>query len=136
MPRIVSIDYGLKRTGLAATDPFQIIVNALDTVETKDLKPYLIKYLSGEHVEKFVIGYPKHKDGNDTYLAKDVVALGDWIVQQWPQIVVDYADEQFTSVQAKEIILRSGIPKEKRKDKSLVDKISAVLILQKYLGHI
>ncbi|MEZ4909577.1 MAG: Holliday junction resolvase RuvX [Saprospiraceae bacterium] len=136
MARIVSIDYGAKRTGLATTDPFQIIVNALTTVQTTELKSFLSQYMMTENVEKVVIGYPKHKDGNDTYLTKDVVALGNWLAQQWPKITIAYADEQFTSMQAKEIILKSGVPKEKRKDKSLVDKVSAVLILQKYLGHI
>ena len=136
MGRILGIDYGLKRTGIAATDPLQIIVNGLDTVDTKDLKRYLDSYLSSETVEKIVIGLPHHKEGNYTDLKKPIDELAKYLKNKFSSIIIDFEDESFTSVRAKEVILQSGAKKKKRKDKKLVDKISAVLILQQYLKHI
>ncbi|HRD06290.1 MAG TPA: Holliday junction resolvase RuvX [Saprospiraceae bacterium] len=136
MARILGIDYGEKRTGLSATDPLQIIVNGLETVETKDLENFLSRYLIVEEVEKIVIGLPRHKDGNFTHLKPKIDALALYINTHFPSIVIDYEDESFTSSQSRDIIFQSGVKKSKRKDKSLVDKVSAVLILQKYLGHI
>lgn len=136
MARILGIDYGEKRTGLSATDPLQIIVNGLETVETKDLENFLSRYLIVEEVEKIVIGLPRHKDGNFTHLKPKIDALALYINTHFPSIVIDYEDESFTSSQSRDIIFQLGVKKSKRKDKSLVDKVSAVLILQKYLGHI
>ena len=136
MARILGIDYGEKRTGLSATDPLQIIVNGLETVETKDLENFLSRYLIVEEVDKIVIGLPRHKDGNFTHLKPKIDALALYINTHFPSIVIDYEDESFTSSQSRDIIFQSGVKKSKRKDKSLVDKVSAVLILQKYLGHI
>lgn len=136
MARILGIDFGEKRTGLSATDPLQIIVNGLETVETKDLENFLSRYLIVEEVEKIVIGLPRHKDGNFTHLKPKIDALALFINTHFPSIVIDYEDESFTSSQSRDIIFQSGVKKSKRKDKSLVDKVSAVLILQKYLGHI
>lgn len=136
MKRILGIDYGKKRTGISTTDPLQIIVTGLDTVDTKALRPFLEKYLRQEAVEKIVIGLPYHKDGTPTVLHKDIAALAKWLNKLYPAIIIDYIDESFTSVDAKEIILSSGTKRKKRRDKSLVDKVSAILILQKYLGHI
>lgn len=136
MARILGIDYGLKRCGIAVTDPFQIIVNALDTVETKDLESFLSKYFETEHVEKIVFGHPVHKDGNDTYLVKNIQDFCKKIQNKWPEKIIDFQDESFTSVMAKDAIMMSGAKKKKRQDKALVDRISAVFILQKYLKHI
>jgi len=136
MARILGIDYGEKRTGLSATDPLQIIVNGLETLETKDLENFLSRYLIVEEVEKIVIGLPRHKDGNFTHLKPKIDALALYINTHFPSIVIDYEDESFTSSQSRDIIFQLGVKKSKRKDKSLVDKVSAVLILQKYLGHI
>ena len=136
MARILGIDYGEKRTGLSATDPLQIIVNGLETVETKDLENFLSRYLIVEEVEKIVIGLPRHKDGNFTHLKPKIDALALYINTHFPSIIIDFEDESFTSSQSRDIIFQSGVKKSKRKDKSLVDKVSAVLILQKYLGHI
>ncbi len=136
MARIMGIDYGEKRTGLSATDPLQIIVNGLETVETKHLENFLSRYLIVEEVEKIVIGLPRHKDGNFTPLKPKIDALALFIKTHFPAVVVDFEDESFTSSQSRDIIFQSGVKKSKRKDKSLVDKVSAVLILQKYLGHI
>lgn len=136
MARIIGVDYGLKRTGLSATDTYQIIVSALDTVETSKLMDYLETYIRQEAVEKIVIGLPVHTDGNFTNLKGDIDGFVSLIKTKFPDIEVDFADEQFSSVHAKQIILDSGIKKKKRQDKSLIDKISAVVILQRYLKHI
>lgn len=136
MARIVCIDYGSKRCGIAATDPFQIIVTAVGTVETKNLLQFLDDYFKKENVEKLVIGLPMHKDGNFTNLKPEIDAFVNLFKQKFEAIGVDFADEQFSSVHAKQIIIDIGIKKEKRKDKALVDKISAVVILQRYLKHI
>ncbi len=136
MARIIGIDFGLKRTGISATDPLQIIVNGLETVETKDLKSFLKTYFENEIVEKVVIGLPKQKDGSFTIIKKDIDLLVEYIKLNFEKVEVDFIDEAKTSIESKAIIFQSGTKKKKRQDKALVDKISAVLILQKYLGHI
>ena len=133
MARILSIDYGKKRTGLAVTDPLQIIANGLETVLTVDLKEWLLNYISEQEVERVLIGYPRHPDGNPTNLVPLIEKLKETLEKQFPSLVVSYEDEDFTSYEAKQIILKSGVGKKKRRDKGLVDKISAVLILQNYL---
>ena len=135
MGRILGLDFGMKKCGLAATDNLQIIVSAIGTVETNELFAFLKNYLKEENVDKLVIGHPKHKDGSDTFLMKNINIFVDKIKQEYPNLELDFEDERMTSVQAKDIILKSGIKKSKRRDKTLVDKISAVLILQRYLGH-
>jgi len=136
MARIVGIDYGTKKTGISATDNLQIIVSAIDTVPTGELLTFLQKYMTEEEVEKIVFGKPTHKDGNPTYLQDHIDAFVSKLSNLYPDLPIDYQDERMTSIEAKSIILQSGIRKSKRKDKTLVDKISAVLILQKYLRHI
>jgi len=135
MSRIVGLDFGTKKCGLAATDILQIIVNPIGTVKTEEIFTFFNDYLKKEEVEKLVVGLPKHKDGSDTYLKKNIDIFVAKIRKDYPLLEIDFEDERMTSVQAKEIILRSGIKKSKRRDKTLVDKISAVLILQRYLGH-
>jgi putative Holliday junction resolvase len=136
MARIIGIDFGGKRCGISVTDPYKIIVSGLDTVETSQLLTYLDKYLSTEPVEKIVVGLPVHKDGNFTYLKKDIDIFVKQFKDKYPLIEVDFGDEQFSSSHAKQIIFDSGVKKEKRKNKSLIDRVSAVVILQRYLGHI
>lgn len=136
MARILAVDYGAKRCGLAVTDPLQIIVNGLETVPTDQLAGFLQQYLSENQVEKLVVGLPVHSDGNFTYLKASIDAFVSTFIKNWPGIKVDFADEQFSSVRAREAILMSGAKKSKRQDKALVDKISAVIILQRYLKHI
>jgi len=136
MARILGIDYGGKRTGLSVTDPLQIIVSALDTVATENLHDYLKKYLAQEEVEKIVFGKPTHSDGTETALMKKINEFVKKLRIEFPLLSIDFIDESFTSVMAKEIIFQSGVKKSKRRDKSLVDRVSAVIILQKYLGHI
>ena len=136
MARIMGIDFGLKRTGVSVTDNLQIIVSGLPTVDTENLNQFLKEYFEKEKVEKVVIGMPTHKDGNVTHIFPDIEKLKAYINTSFSNIIVDYYDESFTSSLAKEIIFKSGVKKSKRRDKALTDKISAVLILQKYLGHI
>ena len=136
MARIISIDYGSKRCGLATTDPLQIIVTALASVETPNLWQFLVNYMKLESVEKVVLGLPSHKDGNFTHLKPSIDALADKIKHDFPEMKIDFQDENFTSVEAKKIALDSGIRKKARQEKGLYDRISAVLILQKYLKHI
>lgn len=135
MKRIVAIDYGGKRCGIAATDPMQILVSPVETVDTDELMDFLLMYSKQEPIEKVVIGLPTHKDGTLTYLYEPIKELKEKI-EKTLGIEVDYEDESYTSTEAKDIILKMGIKKKKRRDKTLVDKISAVLILQRYLGHI
>lgn len=136
MARILCVDYGSKRCGLAATDPLQIIVSGLDTVQSDHLMIFLENYIKTESVEKLVIGLPVHKDGKFTYLKSDIDRFALEFSKKWPEINIDFADEQFSSSMAKQIIFESGANRKKRQDKALVDKISAVVILQRYLKHI
>lgn len=133
MARILAIDYGIKRTGLAVTDPLQIIANGLDTLPTERVLDFLQQYLSTETVETIVVGEPLHLDGNPAQIAPQVQAFVAKLQELFPTLPVVMQDERFTSADAKKIILQSGIKKKKRQDKSLVDKVSAVLILQEYL---
>lgn len=133
MARILAIDYGGKRTGLAVTDPLQLTANGLTTVPTVELEDYLRQYLTAEEVETVVIGEPRHADGNPTHLTPKVHELGRRLQQLFPGLAVVFQDESFTSAEAREAILASGAGRKKRRDKALVDKISAVIILQEYL---
>ncbi len=132
--RILSIDYGKKRTGLAVTDPLQIIANGLATVSTSELFDYLKKYTSQEQVERIVIGRPTQPNGQPS---ENLVRV-EQFVNRWrkamPQIPIEYYDERFTSVLAHQAILDSGIGKKaRRENKGLVDEISATIILQDWM---
>ena len=131
----MAIDYGTKRTGVAVTDPLQIIVNGLDTVPTNEIFDFLSSYLSQEEVEKIVVGEPMHLDGKPAQIAHLVVGFVRKLKKQYPGLEIVTHDERLTSQEAREIILQSGVKKKKRRQKDLVDKISAVLILQDYLHH-
>ena len=133
MSRIMSIDYGTKRVGVAVTDPLQIIANGLETVANPDIFNFLKRYINEEEVEEMVVGMPYHLDGNPTELSPMIEDFIKKVNKLFPAIKVVTQDERFTSADAKKIILQSGAKKKKRRDKSLVDKISAVLILQEYL---
>ncbi len=129
----MSIDYGTKRVGVAVTDPLQIIANGLETVSTLEIFDFLKQYLESEEVEKIIVGMPYHLDGTPTKISQLIEDFIAKINKLYPSIKVVIQDERFTSSDAKKIILQSGAKKKKRRDKSLVDKISAVLILQEYL---
>ena len=136
MARILSIDYGTKRSGLAVTDPLQIIASGLDALATKDLLDYIKNYCETEEVEQFVIGYPTHADGTPTHVVPHIVGFKRQLEKLFPEKTVHLHDERFSSADAKAVILQSGTKKKKRRDKSLIDKVSAVLILQDFLGHL
>lgn len=132
--RILSIDYGKKRTGIAVTDPAQIIANGLVTVDTHELLRFLKEYTAKESVERFVIGLPTQPDGTPSENQKRVLAFTEKLKKMLPEIPVDFCDERFTSVLANRAILESGIGKKRRQtDKGLVDEISACIILQNYM---
>ena len=133
MPRILSIDYGLKRTGLAATDPLQIIATALDTVPTAELLEYLKKYTGREAVERFVVGYPRNMDNSPSEAAPYIDAFLKQLQQSFPDIAISIEDERFTSKMAFQTMIDTGIKKMNRRNKATVDKISAVIILQSFM---
>ena len=134
MARILSIDYGKKRTGIAVTDPLQIIANGLATVATCDLMTYLQAYTSKEQVERIVIGEPKKMDGTPSEnLARVRQFVAKW--KKCSSIPIEYFDERFTSVLAHKAMIDSGMGKMARRDKALVDEISATIILQDYIQH-
>ena len=133
MARILSIDYGKKRTGLAVTDPLQLIAGGLATVSTHELFDYLAGYVQREQVERIVIGEPRHPNGQPS----ENMARVEQFVNRWrkamPQIPIEYYDERFTSVLAHQAMLEGGLRKKARQDKALVDEISATIILQDYM---
>lgn len=133
MARILAIDYGTKKTGLAVTDPLQLIPNALETVPTINIFEFLEQYLRDNEVECFVVGEPLHPDGNPVKIHPQIVGFARKLAKLYPQIPVVMQDERGTSIQAREIIKRSGAKTKKQRDKSLVDKVSASLILRNYM---
>lgn len=133
MGRILAVDFGLKRTGIAVTDPLKIIASALTTVPTAEVLEFLQRYCSTEDVEKFVVGLPLYPDGNPAQIAPQADAFAEKLRKLFPEKPVLRQDERFTSNDAKRIILASGIKKQKRRDKSLVDKVAAALILEQYM---
>lgn len=133
MGRILAIDYGSKRTGLAVTDPLQIIANRLETVPTNKLFEYLTDYLQQEEVERIVVGEPLYPDGAPAQLMPQVIGFVRKLRKLFPELPVVFQDERYTSETAKEVIRQSGAKRKKRQDKGLVDQVAAVLILQDYL---
>lgn len=133
MARILSIDYGKKRTGLAVTDPLQIIAGGLATVATSELFDYLQAYIAREQVEMIVIGEPRQPNGEPS----ENLARVQQFVNRWrkavPQVPIQYYDERFTSVLAHQAMLDGGLKKKARQNKGLVDEISATIILEDYL---
>ena len=136
MARILSIDYGLKRTGIAVTDPLKIIATGLTTVASKELITYLKDYFSREEVELIIIGEPKNWDDTDTHATPLVEKFIKDLQKNFPAMPVIKVDERYTSKMAKDSILEMGLTKKKRRDKKLVDKIAATILLQEYLRGI
>lgn len=134
MARILSIDYGGKRTGIAVTDPFQIIATGLTTVNTHDLWPFLKKYFTDEVVEKVIIGMPVNWDESDTHATPLVAAFVKKFKKDYPALPIEEVDERYTSKMAKQSMLDSGMKKKDRRDKRNVDIIAATIILQEYLS--
>jgi putative holliday junction resolvase len=133
LPRILSIDYGLKRTGLAVTDPLQIIATGLTTVESRQLIPFLKDYFSREQVELIIIGEPKNWDNSDTHATPLVERCIKDLKKNFPQIPIATVDERYTSKMAKDSMLEMGLKKKQRQNKALVDEIAATIMLQEYL---
>ncbi|WP_462251366.1 Holliday junction resolvase RuvX [Ferruginibacter sp.] len=136
MARILAIDYGGKRTGLAVTDPLQIIATGLETIESKELIPFLKKYLSTEQVELIIIGLPKNWDESDTHGTPLVEAAIKKIKKEFPAIPLKTVDERYTSKMAKDAMLEMGMKKKDRRIKGNVDVIAATIILQEYLQSV
>lgn len=133
MPRIISIDYGAKRTGLAVTDPLQIIATGLTTVESKQLIPFLKDYFAREEVELIIIGEPKNWDDTDTHATPLVEKFIKQLQKNFPNIPVKKVDERYTSKMAKDAMLEMGLKKMQRRNKKLVDEIAATILLQEYM---
>jgi len=133
MPRIMAFDYGTKRIGIAVTDPLQIIATGLETVHPKDIVEYLKKYLVKEAVEKFIVGEPKQMDGTPSQSAPMIKGFVTLLKKHFPLIPMEMIDERFTSKMASAVIAQSGMKKTHRQDKSRIDTISAIIILQSYL---
>jgi len=136
MARILAIDYGGKRTGLAVTDPLQIIATGLETIESRELIPWLKKYLSQEQVELIIIGLPKNWDESDTHGTPLVEAAIKKIQKEFPNTPLKTVDERYSSKMAKDAMLEMGMKKKDRRDKKNVDLIAATIILQEYLQSI
>jgi putative Holliday junction resolvase len=135
LARILSIDYGLKRTGLAVTDPLQIIASGLATVESKQLINFLKDYFNKEQVELIIIGEPKNMDDSDTHATPLVEKFIKELQKHFPQMPVIKVDERFTSKMAKDAMLDMGLKKMQRRNKALVDEIAATILLQEYMGR-
>ncbi|MCC6839945.1 MAG: Holliday junction resolvase RuvX [Flavobacteriales bacterium] len=131
--RILAIDFGLKRTGLAVTDPAGIIATALATVDSMELMDYLKRYTAKEAVEGFVVGLPVNLDGTPTDITANTRLFIAELKRQFPKHWVETADERFTSVLAQRAMVQSGIGKKARRDKGAVDRISAVILLQGWM---
>lgn len=135
MDRIIGIDYGRKRTGLAVSDPLGIFASAMDTVHSANIVDYIKKYAENESVKRFVVGYPKNLDGTPSEAAADVDVFLKVLSKSFPDIPVDLEDERFTSVLAHQAMIDGGMKASRRQDKTEVDKISAAIILQSWLDR-
>lgn len=135
MARILAFDYGSKRVGIAVTDPMQIIVTPLCTLHSKDVESYLSDYLKTEEVESFVVGYPLSLDETETDATPLVQAFVNRLKKLYPEVPIHLQDESYTSQEAAQELIRAGIKKKKRQDKGMLDKMSAVIILNRYLGR-
>ena len=133
MPRILAIDYGKKRTGIAVTDNLQMIANGLATIETKELERFILDYVAKEDVCTIVVGKPTQMNGEDSENMKRIEPFFNRLKKIFPNKEVTYYDERFTSVLAHQAMLQSGINRKARQNKALVDKISATIILEDYM---
>lgn len=135
MDRVIGIDYGRKRTGLAVSDPLGIFASALDTVHSAKIIDYIKNYAQNETIIRFVVGYPKNMDNRPSEAAKDVDQFLRLLAKAFPDIPVSLEDERFTSVLAHRAMIDGGMKASGRRDKASVDKISAAIILQSYLDR-
>ena len=135
MARIMAIDYGVKRTGIAVTDPLQIIATGLTTISSPELIPFLQKYFSQEAVELIIIGLPKNWDETDTHGTAPAREAIKKIEKAFPMMPLKAVDERYTSKMAKDAMLEMGMKKMQRRDKKEVDVIAATILLQEYMGR-
>ncbi|MBO5251525.1 MAG: Holliday junction resolvase RuvX [Bacteroidaceae bacterium] len=133
MGRILAIDYGKKRTGIAVTDILQMIANGLTTVATPELMDFILNYVEKESVERIVVGHPKQMNNEESENMKRIVPFVNQLKKKLPHIPIEYVDERFTSVLAHQTMIEGGLKKKARQNKALVDEISATIILQSYL---
>lgn len=133
MPRILAIDYGIKRTGIAVTDELQIIASGLTTVSTSEVISFLKNYTEKENVELFLVGEPKQMDNTASESEALIIPFIKRLEKEFPNIPIKRVDERFTSKMAFQTMIDSGLKKNQRKNKALIDEISATLILQSYL---
>lgn len=133
MARILAIDFGAKRTGLAVTDPLQIIATALETVETQGLIDYLKTYCLKEEVEAFVLGHPLSLDGSETHASPLVAGFAKKLQETFPEKKIHFVDEAYTSKLAMRSLIASGVKKKDRRQKGALDKVAATIILQDFM---
>ena len=133
MGRILAIDYGGKRTGIAVSDPLQLIANGLTTVPTHQLLTYILDYVAHEQVERILVGLPKQMNNEASESMKYIEPFVRSLKKKLPEMPIEYVDERFTSVLAHHAMLEGGLKKKDRQDKALVDEISATIILRDYL---
>lgn len=131
--RILAIDFGLKRTGIAVTDENNIIASGLTTVPTSDLMDFLVATVQEKNIGTIVLGEPKRLNMQDSHSTENVRLLKTALVKQFPAVLVESMDERFTSKMAVQSMVASGVTKKKRKQKELVDEVSATIILQSYM---
>ena len=136
MSRILAIDYGVKRTGLAVSDPLRIIAGALETVATKDLERFIAQYCEQNAVTTIVVGKPSQMNGEPSETMKYITPLVARLKKSYPDKEIVLYDERFTSVIAQRTIIESGIGKMARRDKAIVDRVAATIILQSYMDSI
>jgi putative Holliday junction resolvase len=136
LPRLLAIDYGKKRTGIAVSDPLKIIANGLTTVDTRELITFLKKYFASETVELVLIGLPKSLRNEDTHGTPLVEKFLEVFKKNFPEMPIQTLDERFTSKMAFQTMIDSGLKKMARRDKALVDEISATILLQGYMSSI
>lgn len=133
MGRILALDYGSKRTGIAITDELQLIASGLTTVATAELMDFLKKYIAEENVELVLVGEPKQKDGAHSSIETEIRQFLERFHKDFPHVPVERVDERYTSKMAFQTMIDGGLKKKQRQNKALVDKISATLILQAFL---
>ena len=133
MPRILAIDYGLKRTGIAVTDPLKIIATGLTAIPSNTLISFLKDYFSKEEVELIIIGEPKNLDDSDTHATPIVKSMVKKLMKEFRDKRIKTVDERFTSKMASQAMIDMGMKKMQRRDKSLIDEIAATIMLQEYL---
>lgn len=136
MGRILGIDFGRKRIGLAVTDPLKIIASPLTTVNQAEFEVFIKKYLETEEIESFVVGYPKNLDNTDSECVQYLQPFLNRLKKLFPNIPIHLIDERFTTVMAHKAIIAGGVKKHDRRNKAMVDKVSATIILQSYMASL